>query len=67
MRRGKESFDPAIEKAAKDPESKARLEKLHFIIDYRSLLSRRSWLPKSMRQPSGSPRKSIIQKIIRMR
>jgi len=27
---------PAIEKAAKNPESKARLEKLHFIIDYRS-------------------------------
>ncbi len=26
---------PAIEKAAKNPESKARLEKMHFIIDYR--------------------------------
>jgi len=26
---------PAIEKASKNPESKARLEKMHFIIDYK--------------------------------
>jgi tripartite-type tricarboxylate transporter receptor subunit TctC len=32
----KKTLIPAIEKAAKNPESKAKIEKLHFIVDYRS-------------------------------
>ena len=32
----KKTLIPAIQKAANNPESKARLEKLHFVIDYKS-------------------------------
>ncbi len=37
---------PAVEKAVKNPESKARIEKLHFVIDYKSPAQMKKMVPE---------------------